>query len=260
MAWFFSARCPVDEEMRKWVEYRMAWLTGEFGLETWWSAPAVTPTDEFFPDRFDGSEHAVEIMLQRVCQYMGINPDKVTLRLYDEGRHAELRQGLAIHSEGGGSAGRYTHDEKHIVMIEASGLSDTAGLVATIAHELSHVRLLGEGRVTGDEDDHEQLTDLATVFFGLGVFNANSVVNFNQWSKEGWSGWSSSKKGYLNEATFAYALALWAYVRREDHWLRHLRPTVRSMVKQGIRYVEKNPPKGLAERRRPIGEKYPGSK
>jgi hypothetical protein len=210
------------------------------------------PTDAFFPDRFDGSEHAVAQMLERVCGYMGVDPETVALRLYSEGRNADLGPAMVIQTEGGGSAGLYTQDEKHVVMIESGGMKDPVGLVATIAHELSHVRLLGEGRVTGEEEDHEPLTDLATVFFGLGIFNANAVVTYQQWSREGWSGWSTSKKGYLNEPAFAYALALWAYVRREDAWFGHLRPNVRSLVKQGVRYVEKNTPKGLEERRRPV--------
>jgi hypothetical protein len=253
MGWFFSSsECPVDEKMRAWIEYRMSWLANEFGLETWWSSEAVVPADKYFPDRYDGSENSILQMFARTCAYMGVDPDEVSIRLYTESQNADLGAGVAIAGDVGGTAGLYTHDGKHVVMIEASGMSNPVGIVGTMAHELSHVRLLGEGRVTGDEDDHEQLTDLATVFFGLGVFSANSVLLYEQWSKDGWSGWRTGKKGYLNERDFAYALALWAYVRRDKAWISHVRPNVCKLVKQGLRYLEKQQPKWFTHRRKKI--------
>jgi hypothetical protein len=40
-----------------------------------------------------------------------------------------------------------------------------------LAHEFSHIKLLGENRM---QENHEHLTDLFTVVFGLGIFNANA--------------------------------------------------------------------------------------
>ena len=54
-------------------------------------------------------------------------------------------------------------------------------IVATCAHELAHVVLLGQGRISLDAEDHEQLADLLPVFFGLGVFSANAVIRERNW-------------------------------------------------------------------------------
>jgi hypothetical protein len=249
MGWLFRDDCPVDEAMCKWIEYRMQWLANEFGIKTWWNAPAVMPTNEFFPDRYDRSEHAVIQMMNRVCGFMSIDPENVTLRLYSES--PGLAPGGEYVVQGRGTAGLYSRQEKHVVMVEVGGIEDPETLVATLAHELCHARLLGEDRVTGNEEDHEQLTDLATVFFGMGIFTANSAMKYRQWTKEQRYGWSASRHGYLSEPAISYALALWSYVRQEKTWFGHLRPNVKSVVKQGLRYLEKNPPAWYRERRKP---------
>src|SRR5262245_48660067 len=98
---------------------------------------------------------------------------------------------------------------------------------------------LGQSRVRADENDHEPLTDLTTVFFGLGIFTANSTIRDRGWSSGLWTGWSTARLGYLNQRMFAYALARFAFERNElePAWLRHVRPDVRAPLKQGLRFL-----------------------
>jgi hypothetical protein len=51
-------------------------------------------------------------------------------------------------------------------------------LVSTLAHELGHVLLLADGRISAQQQDHEPLTDLLTIFFGLGIFSANAAFEY----------------------------------------------------------------------------------
>ena len=88
---------------------------------------------------------------------------------------------------GGLKAGKYR------IWVEAGNLNDPLALVATLAHELGRVDLLGAGRVSPDTEDHEPLTDLLTVFFGLGVITANAVIRENYWSAGAFSGWSMGR-------------------------------------------------------------------
>ena len=114
-------------------------------------------------------------------------------------------------------------------------------LVATVAHELGHVRLLGEGRIHSGYDDHEPLTDLLTVFLGLGVFTANSAFSFKQWSDNSYQGWRTERKGYLTEEMFGYALALFALMRGERSlvWSEFLEGSVKTHFKDALKYLEK---------------------
>jgi tetratricopeptide (TPR) repeat protein len=77
------------------------------------------------------------------------------------------------------------------------------------------------------------LTDLLTVFFGLGIFTANSVIREANWRVGRFSGWNLSRQGYLGLAEYAYALALYAAARgeRKPDWLRHLRPDLLALFK-----------------------------
>jgi len=82
------------------------------------------------------------------------------------------------------------------------------------------------------------------VFFGLGIFTANSRFQYNQWSDGQMYGWRASTLGYLSEEKFGYALGLWTKVRGEEHprWMRHLRLNPRAYMKQTVRYLRENPP------------------
>jgi hypothetical protein len=119
-------------------------------------------------------------------------------------------------------------------------VDDPLALIATMAHELCHVLLLGAHRIDPEAEDLEQVTDLATVFFGLGVFTANATIREMHWREGRWSGWSIRGQGYLTQPLYGYALALFAWVRGEDNpaWAHHLRPDVRSPFRKGLRYLQ----------------------
>ena len=81
----------------------------------------------------------------------------------------------------------------------------------------------------------EQLTDLAVVFFGLGVFASNASLEFAQ---RGY-GWRKSELGYLGEAMFGFALASYALMRGEPSpsWADHLDTNPRVYMRQSMRFI-----------------------
>jgi hypothetical protein len=178
-------------------------------------------------------------MLNRVCGYMGLNPGCVEMSLYDDqaplSGHPML--GGQWHA---GTAGLYQPEGgKFRIWVEATNLDDPLGMVATMAHELGHVHLLGHGRISPDAEDHEPLTDLLTVFLGLGVITANSVIREQSWQDGPYAGWKIGRRGYLSMSIFGYALALFARSRGEDgyDWKGELRPDVRSAFKQSLQFL-----------------------
>jgi hypothetical protein len=233
-----NSECPVDPETRAWIDRRWVWLESQFGAERSRKARLILPRREFFPDRFDGQPEDARTMLDRVAGYMGLDPAGVELCFYQERKPAIF--GEWTH----GTAGLY-QDEKGAfrVWIEAANLSDPLALVGTIAHELGHVHLLGHGRITDSEEDHEPLTDLLTVFLGLGIFTANSVIREKNWLTGNMEGWSVSRRGYLGMPEFGYAFALFARARGEDGkpWSRELRLDVRSAFNQAMRFLSQQP-------------------
>ena len=53
---WFRPQCPVDPELKLWIERRMAWLTDRFGWDYLLARPVILPTDEFFPDLYEPTE------------------------------------------------------------------------------------------------------------------------------------------------------------------------------------------------------------
>jgi hypothetical protein len=233
--WFVSKpECPVDSQTREWIERRWAWLTEQFGQESLQAVRVILPTAEFFPDSYGGTAADTRVMLDRVCGYMGIGPETVEMSLYQDRNPVYDAEGRR------GTAGLY-HEEagKFHVWIEASNLGDPLALVAVMAHELGHVHLLGHDRVSSDADDDEPLADLLTVYLGMGLFTANSVIRENYWQRGNVAGWSMSRRGYLSMPMFGYALARFALARAEEQppWAKELRPDVRSAFVKARRFL-----------------------
>jgi len=233
-------RCPLEPDVARWVERSMGWLAGRFGESILMDGRVVVPDSSFFPDPVSGTVADLTPLFDRVSVYMRLDPDDIQLRFFSEGGMADLGNGLVVMSEGPSAAGLFRdHFGKWIVSIKISEGVGVASYIATMAHELAHVHLIGGGHVDAEHDDHEPLTDLATVFFGLGVFNANGVISDVQWGSADWSGWAIGKSGYLHEDVFGYAFAVYAWRRGEakPKWAKFLRPNVRSVFKRGLRYL-----------------------
>lgn len=152
---------------------------------------------------------------------------------------AACRRGIS------GSAGLYEgHEGRFVIGVEVGNLDDPLGLVATLAHELGHIHLLGQGRISEDAEDHEPLTDLLTIFFGMGVCTANAAMRENYWENGIVAGWSMGRHSYLGMPVYGYALARFARAREEDGkaWSRELRLDVRSAFKDAIRFLSQELP------------------
>jgi hypothetical protein len=109
-------------------------------------------------------------------------------------------------------------------------MADPVALVAVFAHEAGHELLLGARRVEVTRPDQEPLTDLLTVFYGLGIFTANA--SFEVRRHPSGRGKQPLARGYLREDALAEAMAYYARLRGERHpaWRKHLDRPVRVVV------------------------------
>jgi len=82
------------------------------------------------------------------------------------------------------------------------------------------------------------LTDLTTIVFGLGIFNANAAFQ----TTAGFDSWGWSKSGYLSQMEWGYALALFAYIREEEEpaWIEFLTRNVKSDFRQSLKFIHAN--------------------
>jgi hypothetical protein len=239
-----KVKLPITEEERRWIDRSFLRLASLVGAQRMQDAVVMLPTSEHFPDRYDGSEEALEAMFRRVAERMEVDPRTIALEIFDD--TTQTTRSLVPFWSGGssGAGGIYGHDglSRAVVAINSAQLENPMALVATLAHELGHVILLRPGLVSGDEPDMEPLNDLLTVFLGFGVFNANAVFQFQQYNSYDRQGWSALRLGYLSERQFGYALARFAIERQEwNHaWAKHLSTNVASYFKQSLAWLRRN--------------------
>ena len=194
----------------------MAWFRATFGDPR----PVVPPASLRLEDD----------LVAQLCRLMEVDPGTLTVELYGDSAEADLARAAGLTRRATGAAGHYRREGGRPVIAVDRTLRPTQ-LIATIAHELGHVRLDG---VT-DREDHEPLTDLLTVHFGLGVFGANAAFEFTQDNHRR----SVRRLGYLTEPMFGYGLACHAWRRGEPRpaWARHLDANPRAYLRRGLRYL-----------------------
>jgi hypothetical protein len=207
---------------RRWIRTSMDWMIAEFGRDVL-LRPIVLPTD-VIPDGYDGSEAAATAVCNCVDERMGLRPGQCALSFELNGVRRPVNR--LVVREG---SGRWIRGEaQNEIMLSPALAADPVALIAIYAHEAGHELLLGGGRINlARRPDHEPLTDLVTVFFGLGIFTANAA--YERRPRPNGRGKQPLARGYLREAALSEALAHYAKLRGERHpeWDRYLDPPVR---------------------------------
>jgi hypothetical protein len=242
MVTLFPARCPVNAGEKRWIEASMLWLVEQFGAQTLREAEVILPTEDYFPDPYEGTRDCAQRLFELICEYMGVDATQMRLELYSEGvlPASSLPPGVVVHTSG--TAGQYGAPvwagDKPVVAVEAAGLQDPPGLVGTLAHEIGHFLLSGR-ELPRSRMERELLTDLVPIFFGLGILTAEVAFRFSRLRQHRYQGWRVSSQGYLSEPMFGYALAAFAWLRgeRKPPWAPYLPLNIRTYLKRSLAYL-----------------------
>ena len=238
--------CPVTEHNRLWLEEAFLTLLDFFGKENTINRKVLIPHYADFPVAYNGTPGSAYETMKIIATQMEVPAENIELHLYDEGVgsiSSGSSFGDSIFLKGDdtdkGSAGLYwgqTEHGRYEIWLNRDKLAEPENLVATLAHEIAHIKLLGENRI---DDNDEHLTDLTTMIFGLGVFNANAA--FQTFTTIESYGWRS--QGYLSQPQWGYALALFAHLRAETSsaWITHLTPNIKADFLQAQHFIAANP-------------------
>ncbi|GAA3434602.1 hypothetical protein GCM10018954_042060 [Kutzneria kofuensis] len=211
----FTTACPVNAREQKWIEESQAWFRATFG----------EPRPVVLPGSFTHQD-----LVTQVCRHMDVDPGQLTVELFGDSAEEDLARAAGLTRRSTGAAGHYRREGGRPVIAVDQTLAPTR-LIATIAHELGHVRLDG----VHDGADHEPLTDLLTVHFGLGIFTANACFDLTRDNRRR----IVRRLGYLTEPMYGYALARHAWLRgeRRPTWARYLDVNPRVYLRRGLRYL-----------------------
>ncbi|HEY4965635.1 MAG TPA: hypothetical protein VII28_04510 [Puia sp.] len=237
--------CPVTELERLWLENGFQLLLGFFGRKQTEERRIRLPHPDDFPIFYDASEQSAVQTMKIVALQMEVPDEMIHLLFYNDripvvstgdpfGGKIHLGS-MDLNQRSSGVYSGKNEEGKYDVGINREILPNAEKLVATLAHEIAHIKLLGEDRL---KVNNEQLTDLVTAMFGLGVFNANVAFRtFKDFYAHGWSA-----QGYLTQKQWGYALALFAHVRGEisPGWIRYLTPNLHSDFLQSQQFILDN--------------------
>lgn len=222
----FKSREPnIPEYKRAFLENNFLWLIRTFGTPLLEKRP-ITISKKDIPVLYDGTEKPVKETLKILCRQMDVDYDSVEMQFLGH-TPKEIDSGIGKTYIAGKkeALGIYTgraENGKFQIYVHESLFQKPVNLVATLTHELAHVRLLGEHfLVSRYHPQHELLTEMFCVYCGLGVFRTNSAFDFNN----GFDGWSWKTSGYLREESWLYLLGLYALSRNEDEpaWITSLK-------------------------------------
>ena len=233
----------VGKEEQEWIERSLIWLLNEFGKDYFLGKATIIPHWSSFP-KYEGTDECVRRLVDHVCGCMDVNPSLIDVEISESENYADDEGLSAGESRFEGAAGMFVQEggnPRMQIHIDENCRADSLKLVATIAHELGHARLLGERRLSPDDPAHELMTDLITVFLGMGIFTANNAFQFNQWTDGNMQGWSVSTGGYMSEPMFGYALAACCWMRSEakPRWGDFLAMNVGHYFRNSLKYLNK---------------------
>ncbi len=243
---FSKPKPTVSPEDKDWIEDTFLWFEKQYGSNYLKSIQIVEPTRDFFDHEFTGKEEDAEYLLNRLQELMDIKGYEVELDFFTESpmEFSDDGIGAKIESpdtdENSFSLGKYSEKGRNRfkIELEINQLKSPESMIATLAHELSHLILLGENRL--DEND-EELTDLNCIALGFGIFTSNNIFSFQQWQGATHQGWQANRQGYIPEEVAAYAMALInKYQNNMENWPRHLNKRVRKMYDRNIKFLNSN--------------------
>jgi hypothetical protein len=218
IAVLFRTKCPLGTWDKTATEFRMQWFADKLGPERMRSAPVVVPTEQFFPPDYEPTaKHALEYK-NIVAGLMQLDPMSCRLEVCDP-------------TQLSGATAQYDHSKDPVIRLSESALEDPVALIFTLAHQLAQHILMEGNHINGDSPDPAHVVDLSTVFFGFGVFAANSTVRESP----------ATRQYYVTSQVIGYALALitWRRGDTDQAWSIALRPDAREGMQNGLKYLRK---------------------
>ncbi len=191
---FFKKKisCPIPDWDQQWMEDAFKWMIIEFGIDKIKSKKVLLPTKDDFPFDIVPSEQTAHYFLEKIALQMDIDYNKIKLIFFDEEQHIigdNSIQPISIISESNTNyAGAYygsNESGEYVISLNKAQMNYPENIIATIAHELSHIKnydIRFSTIVAIFIGFIVILSDMVTraTFFGGGFRNRDSRENNNQ--------------------------------------------------------------------------------
>jgi len=243
----FGRSTFLDKDLEGWTFETWAWLMRTLGgMRRLQGTPLVLPSKDFFPPTDAVGAERGRYLFDLVRRWMGVGDWACALESYERAPANAQLGDLAIVTGPNAPSGTFRRVNGQPVVSYALDLADQPRvLIATLAHELSHylvIDALGiEGPAPGGREAHELTTELCVAYAGFAVFAANAAFEFEGYQFAGGQGWSSRRRGYFSERSWALALAVFLELKGEAAPPGVLKPSVADLTRKATRYLKRNP-------------------
>jgi hypothetical protein len=245
--WRFQAKSGLETEDEDWQLETWSWLLKSLGgSDDLKLSPLVVPTREFFPPTEAQGHRRVEQIFDAVKKLARLEDWECELKPQPDRGDGRLGPVAALRRKPGPAGTFSVQGNKVLITYDPQLENDPWGLVATLAHELAHYLLVTiPEEPPGGDANHEFATDLAAVYLGFGVFNANTAFRFSQHTSFDSQGWKYQRAGYLSEKEWCFALAVFLFLRGDDPKLAltYLKPSLQTDLRRCLKYLTAHPEK-----------------
>lgn len=231
---FLIPDLPLNEERRLSIDDAFLYLQELFGKDIMAKKPLRTLDEPLFPASIHELSEVIPLA-HSIAEIMDIDPESLEIGFYEGDKAPDPDSAYENNSAAGLYYGKNEAGNYEVGFADNLHL-EPERLIATIAHEFAHIKLLGEERMA---ENSEELTDMVPLIYGFGLFNSNSAFKFSRDNRS----WSTSKLGYLTQVDWAYLFALYLYVRdeKDPEWLRHLNKTIAKDCELAYNFIVANP-------------------
>jgi len=245
---FWHPKSPLSPEDEHWQIECWHWLLSNFGgISALSGTDLILPTGTFFPPTEHSGHERAHHIFTCVAGYMNISVEQFDLIPQEDSVDPALGPLMVVQNAPRSPAGTFStaNGANLRITYDPAMLDRPDELIATLAHELCHPLLLSiQDPPPGGDDYEEFATDLATVYFGFGLFGANNAFSFQQYSDAatGTQGWSTRRLGYLTEPEWGFALAIFHFLttRPDAASKNHLKPSISTYYRKSAKYIGAN--------------------
>lgn len=238
MFWSSAPKSLLRPGEEDWQIAAWRWLIRELSeARALQDTPLVLPDFEFFPATEATGHDLVEHLFRRVAELMSVDPDAFVIVAHND--HPGRKPGERPSGNYAAGTFSFTDDYRMQVSYHPSLAEEPETLIGVLAHEVAHgIFATFQNPPPGGWEMEEYAVELMTVYFGFGLFGANSAFR----TDFTWTTWSTGTLGYISQEQWAFGLAVFLRLRGSDiseaeDWLA---PPLKRMLRKSLAYLDAN--------------------
>lgn len=242
----FTRQVLTDEDLEFQIQTYI-WLLKNFDRRHFYEKTIlVLPEDSLFQISSDSQETFVESVFLKVKEFSGMENWDCKLEAQEEDVNPHVGSATLLQGLDSSPQGTFSYSPEQGVKITYAPrlVNQPVQLVATFAHELAHYLTGGDETIQppGGWENWEFAADIAAVFLGFGIFTANTVFTFSQYTTSNEQGWQSSRSGYISQQEASYALAIFSELKNIEPKTvtKYLESSAKYWYKKSIKDIRKS--------------------